>query len=115
MLVPLSSHVSFISFGYEWHDIDIPEGIGARSVSAWSNVLGGGLCFPFSYGTAKSGVGISAMSVLRPDLMMKCVIPVIMAGIIAVRRFSLFSVSTRPYQNTLDLRSRRLCVDLWKP
>lgn len=38
-----------------------------------------------SYGTAKSGVGISAMSVLRPDLMMKCVVPVIMAGIIAVR------------------------------
>lgn len=38
----------------------------------------------FSYGTAKSGVGISAMSVLRPDLMMKCVVPVIMAGIIAV-------------------------------
>ena len=43
--------------------------------------------FSISYGTAKSGVGISAMSVLRPDLMMKCVIPVIMAGIIAVRRF----------------------------
>lgn len=39
----------------------------------------------YSYGTAKSGVGISAMSVLRPDLMMKCVVPVIMAGIIAVR------------------------------
>lgn len=38
----------------------------------------------YSYGTAKSGVGISAMSVLRPDLMMKCVVPVIMAGIIAV-------------------------------
>ena len=37
-----------------------------------------------SYGTAKSGVGISAMSVLRPDMMMKCVVPVIMAGIIAV-------------------------------
>ncbi|KAH9480258.1 V-type proton ATPase 16 kDa proteolipid subunit [Psilocybe cubensis] len=37
-----------------------------------------------SYGTAKSGVGISAMSVLRPDLMMKCVVPVIMAGIIAI-------------------------------
>ena len=42
---------------------------------------------PISYGTAKSGVGISAMAVLRPDLMMKCVIPVIMAGIIAVGRF----------------------------
>ena len=37
-----------------------------------------------SYGTAKSGVGISAMGVLRPDLMMKCVVPVIMAGIIGV-------------------------------
>ncbi|KAF8226012.1 V-type ATPase [Tricholoma matsutake] len=36
------------------------------------------------YGTAKSGVGIAAMSVLRPDLMMKSVVPVIMAGIIAI-------------------------------
>jgi ATP synthase proteolipid subunit len=36
------------------------------------------------YGTAKSGVGISAMAVLRPDLMMKNVVPVIMAGIIAI-------------------------------
>jgi len=41
-------------------------------------------CIGASYGTAKSGVGIAAMSVLRPDLMMKCVIPVIMAGIIAI-------------------------------
>jgi len=37
-----------------------------------------------SYGTAKSGVGVSAMSVLRPDLMMKCTVPVVMAGIIGV-------------------------------
>ncbi|KAG8743515.1 H(+)-transporting V0 sector ATPase subunit c [Ceratobasidium sp. 414] len=41
-------------------------------------------CIGASYGTAKSGVGISAMSVIRPDLMMKCVVPVIMAGIIAI-------------------------------
>jgi hypothetical protein len=41
-----------------------------------------------SYGTAKSGVGISAMGVLRPDLMMKCVVPVIMAGIIGVCFYS---------------------------
>ena len=33
--------------------------------------------FPFQ-------VGISAMGVLRPDLMMKCIVPVVMAGIIAV-------------------------------
>ncbi|CED84914.1 vacuolar atp synthase 16 kda proteolipid subunit [Phaffia rhodozyma] len=41
-------------------------------------------CIGAAYGTAKSGVGISAMAVLRPDLMMKCVVPVIMAGIIAI-------------------------------
>ncbi|KAA1120244.1 H(+)-transporting V0 sector ATPase subunit c [Puccinia graminis f. sp. tritici] len=41
-------------------------------------------CIGASYGTSKSGVGISAMGVLRPDLMMKCIIPVVMAGIIAI-------------------------------
>jgi len=41
-------------------------------------------CIGASYGTAKSGVGISAMGVLRPDLMMKCIVPVVMAGIIAI-------------------------------
>lgn len=40
-----------------------------------------------SYGTSKSGVGIAAMGVLRPDLMMKCIVPVVMAGIIAVSPF----------------------------
>ena len=29
------------------------------------------------------------MGVLRPDLMMKCIVPVVMAGIIAVRTLSL--------------------------
>jgi len=37
-----------------------------------------------AYGTAKSGVGIAAMSVMRPELIMKCIIPVVMAGIIAI-------------------------------
>lgn len=35
-----------------------------------------------AYGTAKSGTGIAAMSVMRPELIMKSMIPVIMAGII---------------------------------
>lgn len=33
-----------------------------------------------AYGTAKSGTGIAAMSVMRPELIMKCIIPVVMAG-----------------------------------
>lgn len=37
-----------------------------------------------AYGTAKSGTGIAAMSVMRPELIMKSVIPVIMAGIVAI-------------------------------
>lgn len=35
-----------------------------------------------AYGTAKSGTGISAMAVMRPELTIKCIIPVVMAGII---------------------------------
>ncbi|KAF5358588.1 hypothetical protein D9758_007710 [Tetrapyrgos nigripes] len=36
------------------------------------------------YGIAKSGVGISAISVLKPELMMRCTIPAVMAGIIGI-------------------------------
>ncbi|PIO62367.1 V-type ATPase, C subunit [Teladorsagia circumcincta] len=37
-----------------------------------------------AYGTAKSAVGICAIGVMRPELIMKSVIPVIMAGIIGI-------------------------------
>ncbi|KAF8785380.1 V-type proton ATPase 16 kDa proteolipid subunit c-like [Argiope bruennichi] len=37
-----------------------------------------------AYGTAKSGVGISCMSIMRPELIMKSIIPVVMSGIIAI-------------------------------
>ncbi|CAF0943835.1 unnamed protein product [Brachionus calyciflorus] len=37
-----------------------------------------------AYGTARAGVGISAAAVLKPEAIMKSVIPVIMAGIIAI-------------------------------
>ncbi|KAF8970244.1 H(+)-transporting V0 sector ATPase subunit c, partial [Haplosporangium bisporale] len=40
--------------------------------------------FGAAYGTAKSGVGLTSMGVLRPDLIMKGVIPIIMAGIIGI-------------------------------
>ncbi|KAI7851975.1 V-type proton ATPase proteolipid subunit [Circinella umbellata] len=41
-------------------------------------------CLGAAYGTAKSGVGLSAMGVLRPDLLIKCIIPVVMAGILGI-------------------------------
>lgn len=52
-------------------------------------VMGSAAAMVFSalgaaYGTAKSGTGIAAMSVMRPELIMKSIIPVVMAGIIAI-------------------------------
>ncbi|MCJ1349256.1 v-type proton ATPase 16 kDa proteolipid subunit 2 [Peltigera leucophlebia] len=41
-------------------------------------------CAGAAYGTAKSGIGIAGVGVFRPDLIMKSLIPVVMAGIIAV-------------------------------
>ena len=40
--------------------------------------------FGASYGTAKSAIGISTSAVLKPENIMKSVIPVVMAGIIAI-------------------------------
>merc|ERR550514_1153321 len=51
--------------------------MGATSAMIFS-ALGAG------YGTAKSGVGIANMAVMRPELIMKSIIPVVMAGIIAI-------------------------------
>ncbi|KAK5816942.1 hypothetical protein F5H01DRAFT_342091 [Linnemannia elongata] len=41
-------------------------------------------CFGAAYGTAKSGVGLTSMGVLRPDLIIKGIVPIIMAGIIGI-------------------------------
>lgn len=40
--------------------------------------------FGASYGTAKSGVGISTMGVVKPELVMRSIIPVIFAGVVAI-------------------------------
>lgn len=57
--------------------------------SVFFGVMGASSAMVFSamgaaYGTAKSGTGIAAMSVMRPELIMKSIIPVVMAGIIAI-------------------------------
>lgn len=62
--------------------VSLPSRINAKHFSSiscfWVAALGA------AYGTAKSGTGIAAMSVMRPELIMKSVIPVVMAGIIAI-------------------------------
>ena len=37
-----------------------------------------------AYGTAKSGVGICSVGVLRPELVFRSLIPIIMAGILGI-------------------------------
>lgn len=37
-----------------------------------------------AYGTAKTGVGICSMGVLRPQLIFKSVIPVVMTGVLGI-------------------------------
>merc|ERR1712176_1157278 len=37
-----------------------------------------------AYGTAKAGVGIMSMGVMNPNLVMKNIIPVVMAGILGI-------------------------------
>lgn len=37
-----------------------------------------------AYGTAKAGVGISSMGVMRPDIAMRNIIPVVMAGVLGI-------------------------------
>lgn len=53
-----------------------------------------------AYGTAKSGTGIAAMSVMRPELIMRSVIPVVMAGIIGIYGLVVAAVITNNIPQT---------------
>eukprot|EP00047_Mylnosiga_fluctuans_P001243 m.219491 g.219491 ORF g.219491 m.219491 type:complete len:263 (+) comp10175_c0_seq1:2185-2973(+) len=64
-------------------------GVNCPIYSAFFGVMGATAAMVFSalgaaYGTAKSGTGIAAMAVMKPELIMKSIIPIIMAGIIAI-------------------------------
>ncbi|KAF8379928.1 hypothetical protein HHK36_027393 [Tetracentron sinense] len=41
-------------------------------------------CMGAAYGTAKSGVGVASMGVMRPELVMKLIVPVVMAGVLGL-------------------------------
>ena len=57
--------------------------------SPFFGVMGATAAMVFSamgaaYGTARSGTGIAATAVMRPEGIMKSIIPVVMAGIVAI-------------------------------
>ncbi|KAJ0636104.1 putative V-ATPase proteolipid subunit, F/V-ATP synthase subunit C superfamily [Helianthus annuus] len=41
-------------------------------------------CMGAAYGTTKSGVGVASMGVMRPELVMKSIVPVVMAGVLGI-------------------------------
>lgn len=71
-----------------------------------------------AYGTAKSGVGICSMGVLKPDLLIKSIVPIIMAGILGIYglivavilnskgKFALLNTLFFSRSSSLHLRSR---------
>lgn len=56
-----------------------------------------------AYGTAKSGTGIAAMSVMRPELIMRSILPVVMAGIIAIYGLVVAALIANSIDGTYDL------------
>jgi len=75
---------------YQYNTFDeYAEGVYCPIYAGFFGVMGATSAMIFSalgagYGTAKSGVGIANMAVMHPELVMKSVIPVVMAGIIAI-------------------------------
>ena len=73
-----------------------------------------------AYGTAKSGVGIVSVAVLKPDLLFRSIIPVVMAGVlgmygmiiaILMKQNSKYQSSTavRPVNNSKSTIDVRVC------
>ncbi|GJM94302.1 hypothetical protein PR202_ga10938 [Eleusine coracana subsp. coracana] len=56
-----------------------PDQIGTRSLTPYFSAGMGA-----AYGTAKSGVGVASMGVMRPELVMKSIVPVVMAGVLGI-------------------------------
>lgn len=71
-----------------------------------------------AYGTAKSGVGISSMGVMNPQLVMRNIVPVVMAGVLGI--YGLIVAVVLIQQGNVFLRRRCIvaaadCVTFQSP
>ncbi|CAL9027197.1 unnamed protein product [Prunus brigantina] len=74
-------------------------------------------CMGAAYGTAKSGVGVASMGVMRPELVMKSIVPVVMAGVLGIYGLIIaviISTGINPKRQIL-LPFRWLCPPLLRP
>uniref|UniRef100_A0A0E0KXJ3 V-type proton ATPase proteolipid subunit n=1 Tax=Oryza punctata TaxID=4537 RepID=A0A0E0KXJ3_ORYPU len=58
--------------------------LGAASALVFSYLTSPHAGMGAAYGTAKSGVGVASMGVMRPELVMKSIVPVVMAGVLGI-------------------------------
>ena len=58
-----------------------------------------------AYGTAKAGVGICTMGILKPDKIIKIVIPVIMAGILGIYGLIVAVILIQKSNNTINKKN----------
>ena len=70
-----------------------------------------------AYGTAKAGMGIASMSVTRPHLAFKAIVPVIMAGILSIYGLIISVLITQGVKNEGDksgpaVAAKALCAGL---
>merc|ERR1712153_104901 len=69
-----------------------------------------------AYGTAKSGAGICSMGVLRPELIFRSIIPVVMAGILGIYGLIVAVIAksqiTNEYKKNYALLGAGLCCGL---
>ena len=65
-----------------------------------------------AYGTAKSGGGIAAMAIMKPERIMKSVIPIIMAGIVAIYGVVVAVLISGKIQNATSIKDVSFSVIL---
>ena len=61
-----------------------------------------------AYGTAKAGVGICSMGILKPDKIIKSVIPVIMAGILGIYGLIVAVILIQKSNNTINKKTLKI-------
>ena len=66
-----------------------------------------------AYGTAKSGSALAAVGVMRPDIFMKSLLPVVMAGIITIYGFVVSMILVNQGES-INFQNLSLC-DLYFP
>ncbi|KAJ7976221.1 V-type proton ATPase proteolipid subunit [Quillaja saponaria] len=63
-------------------------------------------CIGVAYGTTKNGVGVASMRVLRPKLVMKSIVPIVMASVLGI-----YGLITAIIINTgINLKAKSYCL-----